>query len=224
MTSNPITLRDLKVDDRDDYGKVVAENVTFEQYMARYAEHFCEWVDGVVIEMSPIHIVHDRLMDYLRNLLKTYFALRPVGTVIGAPFVMKLDPVRSGREPDLQVILNVHRDRLEPTMVVGAADIVIEVVSTESEPRDYGKKFQEYEQGGVPEYWIFDPLRETTHFHRLNDKGVYVPHQPDGDGNYTTPLLPDFQLNVTGLWDEELPDIIQIVEMMKAMLADGSER
>jgi Uma2 family endonuclease len=40
----------------------------------------------------------------------------------------------------------------------GAADIVIELVSPESVHRDYGEKLYEYEQAGVPGYWIIDPL------------------------------------------------------------------
>jgi Uma2 family endonuclease len=223
MVSNPITSTQPDVnetEEKDSYGTVIAENVSFEDYMLRYAENFCEWVDGTVIKMSPIHIVHDRLTDYLRTLLKAYFALRPIGTLGGAPFVMKLEAARSGREPDLQVILKASEDKLQDTMVRGPADICIEVVSPESSARDYGKKFEEYEKAGVPEYWIFDPLRESTTFYRLNDKKVYMPQPLDSDGNYTTPLLPGFKLKVALLWEDELPDFFEIGDMVKAMLAE----
>ena len=44
----------------------------------------------------------------------------------------------------------------------GAADICIEVISPESVIRDRGEKFEEYERGGVGEYWIFDYLRARS--------------------------------------------------------------
>ena len=47
------------------------------------------------------------------------------------------------REPDIQMILDEHRNRLTRTQVEGAADLVVEVVSEESTSRDYGDKFAE---------------------------------------------------------------------------------
>jgi Uma2 family endonuclease len=85
-------------------GQIIATDVSFEDYMAHYAANFCEWVDGVVIKMSPVSKNHAQLTFYLQMLLNTYFGLRTIGDVIAAPFVMKLDDNKTGREPDLQVI------------------------------------------------------------------------------------------------------------------------
>jgi Uma2 family endonuclease len=76
----------------------------------------------------------------------------------------------------------------------------------------------EYEKEGVREYWIFDPERESTTFYRLQANGRYLAVQPDSDGFYRTPLLPDFGLPVTSLWDEHLPNMHEIFEIMKAMV------
>lgn len=199
-------------------GQIIATNVSFEDYMELYAANFCEWVNGVVIKMSPVSKSHARMTYYLQTLLTTYFNLRPIGDVIDAPFVMKLDDNKTGREPDLQVILNTNSGDFSETGMKGPADICIEVVSPESVIRDHGTKFAEYEAGGVPEYWIIDPLRNEARFYRLNDANIYIHFAPNTDGHYQTPQLPDFKLHVPTLWQESLPSNVQVVELVKTML------
>ena len=200
-------------------GDIVAVDVSADEYMERYAADFYEWVNGVVIKMSPVSSIHDDITVYLRGLLNAYFALNPIGRAKSAPFVMRLDAIASRREPDLQVILHDNPGEFTSTVMIGAADICIEVVSPESDARDYGEKFKEYEAGGVPEYWIIDPAREDCRFYRLNEKGIYKLFLPDADSIYETPKLPRLKLHVPTLWRDELPDILQVVESVKAMFA-----
>jgi Uma2 family endonuclease len=198
----------------------VPEFVSAEEYMAKYAEDFYEWEDGRLVKMAPIHFRHDQLTGYTRLLFNAYFALRPIGRVIGEPFVMRLAATRSYREPDLQIILNNNPGQFTDTAMIGPADICIEVVSPESGDRDYGKKFLEYEKAGVPEYWIFDPIREVARFNRLNANGVYADIAPDAEGYYQTPLLPGFRLHVPTLWQEVLPDFFEIGQLVRDMLGE----
>jgi len=199
-------------------GEIIAMDVSEDDYMELYAADFCEWVDGVVIKMSPIGLKHDEIVGYLRELLRAYFALKPLGKVISAPFVMRIKEPKSRREPDLQVILKDNPGTLHKTYMDGAADICIEVVSPGTESTDYGDKFKEYEAGGVGEYWIIDPRRESCQFYRLNDKQLYHLQAVDDEGYYSTPKLPAFKLHVPTLWQEELPTIVDVVEAVKAMV------
>jgi Uma2 family endonuclease len=194
-------------------------DISEEDYMRDYAESFHEWIEGVVIKMSPVSGKHDDITAYLRLVLDAYFALKPIGKVRSAPFVMRLKKPKSRREPDLQVILQDNPGKLEATYMDGAADICIEVVSPGTESADYGDKFKEYEKGGVREYWIIDPIREECRFHRLSDAKLYKQIIPDND-YYATPLLPQFKFHIPTLWDDELPDVVQIVLVTKSML-DG---
>lgn len=202
-------------------GEIVAVDVSEDIYMRDYAEYFHEWVNGVVTKMTPVSLKHDDLTGYTRALFEAYFALNPTGKVIGAPFVMRLKNITSRREPDLQIILKSNPGTLENTYMDGASDICIEVVSPGSVTTDYGEKLEEYERGGVREYWIFDPMRETTTFYRLNDKGKFQAHQPNAENVYSTPLLPNFKLHIPTLWRDELPTIIQVVKSVEQMLKDG---
>ena len=203
-------------------GAIVAVNVSEDDYMRDYAADFHEWIEGVVIKMSPVSGKHDELTGYLRELFRAYLALKPIGKVLGAPFVMRLDKPKSRREPDLQVILNDNPGTLTDTYMDDAADICIEVVSPGTEATDYGDKFSEYEKGSVGEYWIVDPIREECHFYRLTDKMLYKQQVVDDDGNYSPPSLPQFKLHVPTLWQDELPDFYAVAVAIKAMVDESS--
>lgn len=198
-------------------GHVIAVDVDVDIYMRDYAADFYEWVNGVLIKMSPVSGKHDGITNYLRNILDAYFSLRKLGTTRAAPFVMRMDKVNSRREPDLQVILNTNSGTLNDTHMDGASDICIEVVSPSNEGTDYGDKLREYELGGVTEYWLIDPRRQEVRFHHLTDTGLYKSILPI-DGIYNTPLLPDFQLTIETLWQDKLPDFYAIADVVKTMV------
>lgn len=197
-------------------GKIVATNVSWEEYMERYAAHFCEWIGGTVISMSPIHAQHDKLSRYLATLFDTYFELRPIGELRQAPFVMRIPDNDLTREPDLQIILENNPHNLTDTYMSGPADICVEIVSPESIQRDHGAKFEEYEKAGVPEYWILDPIHRETRFYRMNAEGIYQPI--DTDDYYETPRLPGIRIHIPTLWSDPLPKPTQIVQAVQAML------
>lgn len=203
---------------KKDTGEVIATGVTFEEYMDKYAGDFCELVAGEVIKMSPVTAEHVLLCAFLFNLFQSYFALRPIGKVMAAPFVMKLPTSKPKREPDLQIILDSNPAELTSTYLDGPADICIEVVSPGSLHVDRGQKFTEYEKGGVKEYWMFDPIHRESLFYRLNSEGVYIPQRSDQDGNYRTPALPNFVLHIPTLWECPLPNPGETFDLVKAML------
>ena len=64
----------------------------------------------------------------------------------------------SAREPDVLFLAKEHLGRLRDSHIEGPADLVVEIVSKESRGRDRGEKFYEYGEGGVPEYWLLDPI------------------------------------------------------------------
>jgi Uma2 family endonuclease len=201
---------------------IIAENVSADEYMEQYAEHFNEWVHGKVISLSPIHEDHDALTRYASFLLEAYFALRSIGVLREAPFVMSQLKAGHKREPDLLVVLNENLNRLKKTSLEGPADICIEVVSPATAAADYGAKFLEYELEGVREYWRWDKDRQEAAFYRLENE-KYVRITPDQDGNYRTPLLPGFVLHVPTLWGDTLPDYFEIGEYIKKMLEKASD-
>lgn len=179
------------------------ETMTYEEFLDWADEDtYAEWVDGEIIMMSPASKRHQQIVDFLTKILGIYVEQHDLGIVLSAPFQMKLD---NGREPDVLFVREEHQSRLQDTYLDGPADLLVEVVSPESGPRDRGDKFYEYEAGGVPEYWLIDPQREQAEFYQLNDKGRYRLVPADADGRYHSAVVTDFWLRVDWLWQEPLP-------------------
>jgi Uma2 family endonuclease len=99
-----------------------------------------------------------------------------------------------------------HADRLKETYFDGPADIVVEVLSPESEQRDRSIKFVEYEAGGVPEYWLVDPLRKEAYFYLLGGDGRYHLASISPDGVFRSRTLEGFWLKIDWLWRVPLLD------------------
>lgn len=200
---------------------IIAAEVSLEDYMEHYAELGCEWVEGTVYKVTPIGLYHEDIRDYVRDLLRIFLVFKPMGRVLGEPFVMRLPAFpKRRREPDLMVILNTNPHTLEDTYMNGPADICIEIVSPGSVSVDHGDKFVEYEKGGVTEYWILDSIRQEARFYRLNENGIYIRYTEDETGNYTTPQLPGLMIHVPTLWVQPHPNPVEIVETLRQMLKE----
>jgi Uma2 family endonuclease len=198
------------------YGlKIVAQDVSEEEYFINYEGSY-EWIAGAVIEMPPLTERNYNLQDYLADMFKAYFSLRPIGLIREDPFTMRLPDI-SNRQPDIQVILGDKQKNLEKTFMDGAANIAIEIVSDATAAIDRGVKFKEYQKGGVLEYWIIDPEAKEALFYRLNEEGKYIAQKVEND-TYKTNQLPDLVLHVPSLWEEKLPNMLQVLEAVKKML------
>jgi Uma2 family endonuclease len=185
--------------------------VTFEEFLAWTDEDtLAEWVEGEIVPLSPTSFEHQLLLGFLYELIVRYVRARQLGTVILPPFLMRLPTRPSGREPDLVFVSNAHAERLRQTYVDGPADLVVEIMSGDSEARDRGEKFVEYEAARIPEYWLIDPLRRDALFYQLDVDGRYQRAAIDQDGFYRSLVLPGFRLQVSWLWQRPLPAVAEI--------------
>jgi Uma2 family endonuclease len=180
-----------------------------------------EWVDGKVIVTSPASNRHQQLVSFLDHLLGQYVIYRQVGEVRIAPFQMRLS--RSGREPDMLFLKTEHRHRLKSTYLDGPADLVVEIISPESIGRDRGDKFFEYEEAGIPEFWLLDPQTRRAEFYQLDAAGRYRPIQPE-DGIYRSAAIHGFWLREEWLWQEPLPLPLKLLAEIAGLDASIGEK
>lgn len=191
--------------------------VSFEEFLAWAPDNaLAEWVDGEVLVMSPASAEHQHLVVFLVTLINLFLETHHLGTVMVAPFPMRIPSRPSGREPDLLFVSAEHLDRIQPTYLDGPADLAVEIVSPESDDRDRGAKFLEYEASGVPEYWLIDlPRHDAWFFHRGPD-GLYHPAPVEGDGIYRSMVLPGFWLKTSWLWERPLPPVTNVLRQIMA--------
>jgi Uma2 family endonuclease len=217
MTSEAIHQVNIRVD-----GAILATGVDYEAFL--HGDDFnglhAEWVNGLVILMPSIDARHDLLSQFLSSLFAAYLSETGSGILLRDPFIMRLPNVPSGRAPDCQVILNERLGQLRTYELDGPANLVVEIVSKGTHRRDRVEKFAEYEQGGVDEYWVVDYLRKEGLFYQRNAEGLYEPAELDEAGVYHSRVLPGLSLQVALLWEKQLPNIVEVVNMVMQMLRE----
>jgi len=180
--------------------------MTYEEFLQWADEDtWAEWVDGEVILSSPATERHQDLDGFLLALFRFFVDVHNLGVVFGPPFQMKTGPNLPGREPDIIFIAREHLDRLKDVFLDGPADLVVEIVSRDSRTRDSRDKLREYQEGGVPEYWMVDPDRQQARFYQLGEDGIYHLVSPDENGIYRSAVLKGLRLKVDWLWQKPLP-------------------
>ena len=188
--------------------------LSYKEFLEQYADTHAEWVDGEIIMGQPPSYAHQDDSDFLTALLRFYVEVRKVGKIISAPFQMRLDEQKSGREPDLMFIANENLNRIKATYLDGPADMVIEIISPESIGRDRGEKFVEYEAAGIREYWIIDPQRKQAEFYFLNDENRYELLFSGREGLFHSRVIEGLDLRVEWLWQTPLPELKQVLHEM----------
>ena len=198
----------------------VGQVVSYDEFLRReWPNPHVEWVHGEVVEMPPIGDDHADLNDLLRAVIRIFVERRKLGIVRSDPFNMKLGPNLSGRAPDLMFITKAHQRRVRKTHLEGPADLAIEIISPGSRNVDRGDKFDEYEQGGVPEYWLIDPERRVAEFYRLTGRGKdrrYRTMRVGDDGIFRSDILRSFWINVDWLWQKPLPEVLDVLSKIDA--------
>jgi len=170
-------------------------------------------IDGVVYMAPPDTPREDEICYLLRFLMRgccRYWQLG--GEVHGSRVAFVL-----GRwdvlEPDLSFVSADRTHLILDTHVQGAPDIAVEIVTDESLQRDYETKKLLYEEAGVREYWIADPLQQQCRFYRLS-RGRFVEVPLEGGRIFRSEVLPGFWLDAQWLLAEPLPDEFECLKQV----------
>jgi Uma2 family endonuclease len=198
------------------------ETMTFEAYLERYETYEggrTEWLAGkVAVYPMSNNVQHNHILAFFTTLLTLFLGFTRLGKIVIAGVPMKYSDDYPAREPDLMILLTPHLDQIADKYVDGIADVVIEIVSPDSVARDHVDKFREFERAGVPEYWMFDPMREDAAIWALDQHGRYRRVPLDAQGRLVSPLLPGFALDPALLWRSSLPDGQELWDILQAML------
>jgi len=118
--------------------------------------------------------------------------------------------------PDASFVASEHLDRVKATRIEGPADLVVEITSPETAGRDWGIKMRNYEQAGVREYWLVNPIVEQVNVYVLGNDGKYTGIAPDERGAYHSVVLPGLFISPQWLWPgpDQKPDTRAALQAM----------
>lgn len=150
---------------------------------ARREDCLVDWEEGVAIRMPPAHGRHGYFISYLHVDLNEFLRIREIGRAWSEVFVEFDDRVFGA---DLAVLFAQRLEHYQEGRIRGCPDIVVEVVSPNSEARDRTDKLEGYYQAGVAWYWIGDPIAGTLEEYKHSPQG----YLRSAAGNLETPFQP----------------------------------
>lgn len=198
--------------------EIIEKNVSYEDYLNRFAYSETEWVEGIVIK-APNGQEYRHLEQFLTNLLGYYLKSAEGGTVVRHTLVRPAKELPA-RRPDLAMILPYNAHIIHEREITGAPDVIIEIVSRQSHRRDRLEKFVEYEFAGVKEYWMIEPHMRSYLFCQLNERHIYDIPGIGEHGVYHSVVLPKLRLPVDMFWSKRFPDNRRVRDFVDEMLKD----
>jgi Uma2 family endonuclease len=138
--------------------------VTFEEFVDRIQENSgirYELHNGEIVEMAQPVGDHEEVKGFLARKVTVEFDRLDFPYIVPNQVIVKPPEKDSGYFPDVLVLnranlVNEPLWKKSSTLSLGASiPLVIEVVSTNWRD-DYHLKFADYEEMGIPEYWIID--------------------------------------------------------------------
>ncbi|MDN4606620.1 Uma2 family endonuclease [Sporosarcina highlanderae] len=129
-----------------------------------------ELIDGVPYNMTPApSTAHQLIVGELLFALRSHLGNSGCSIFV-APFDVQLDnnDKYTVVQPDISVFCN--KQNLYPNGAIGAADLIVEVLSPSTALKDRREKFTLYERSDVKEYWIVDHLNHTIEVYGLSEE------------------------------------------------------
>ena len=177
---------------------------TYADYLTWRLKERVELIKGKVFKMSPVpNVRHQRIASFLIRILGNHLEGKKC-EVFSAPFDVRLkkEDQYTVVQPDLCVICDSNK--LDEQGCIGAPDLIIEILSPGNSKKEMQDKFKLYEQAGVLEYWLVDPIREFVIVYHLNKDGVYSGSQLYLANQYIpSKVLKGFNLDASQILNEQ---------------------
>jgi Uma2 family endonuclease len=100
--------------------------------------------------------------------------------------------------------------RIVDGYIAGPPELIVEVARS-SRAFDLGKKKQDYERAGVPEYVVIELDPDRVHWFVLRE-GRYAEHPPGPDGVFRSEVFPGLWLDATAFYADDLEGLIATLD------------
>lgn len=161
---------------------------TIEDYLALPEGTRVELIDGAFYDMAETSVVNTYFATEIWSAYKSFIKSdNNSNIVMAAPLDVQLDcDDKTMVQPDAMIICD--RSKITKPRVVGAPDLIVEVLSQSNWYHDMVRKLKKYKNAGVREYWIVN----------IEEKSVLVYDFSKSD--FPTEYSFDDEVPV-GIWD-----------------------
>jgi len=129
-----------------------------------------ELLGGELVMIPSPNEYHQRISGKLEFILRAFVEDKNLGRVYDAPFDVAFSE-EDVVQPDILFISKARFKIITKEEILGAPDLVIEILSPVTAERDRTYKRTLYARYGVQEYWIVDPDKKTIEVLTLGKAG-----------------------------------------------------
>ena len=149
--------------------------------------------------MSPSPTSYHQLLSIrLSSMIQVYLdKIESNGICLYAPIDVRFDE-ENIFQPDLIYISAERKDELFHNQIMGAPDLVVEILSPSTAYYDLRQKKDFYEQYGVKEYLIIDPIKKDAEVYLLINEAFVLKQKQTGFIQLNT--LPGLEINLQKLF------------------------
>ena len=184
----------------------LTKEYTYSDYLLWQFSERVELIRGFIRKMSPApNRYHQVVSINLTGLFYNSFRKHPCDVYV-APFDVRL-PIPSKKkdttvvQPDICVVCD--KSKLDDAGCNGAPELMIEILSPNNSKHDLDTKFKLYEEAGVLEYWIVEPVEKMLLVYTLvNGKFIGLKPQTQGE-NIHSPLFSDLKIAIIDIFEED---------------------
>jgi Uma2 family endonuclease len=178
-------------------------------YADYYSWNFMERLEllrGRIFQLGAANTKHQRVGGKLYYELYGFLKGKTCQVFI-APYDVRLpiknrksdDQITTVVQPDLCIFCDP--DAIDERGACGVPDLIAEILSPGNPKHDLIRKFDVYQEAGVPEYWIADPVKEMVMVSIVQDSGTFAPTKIfTGDQQLEPRCIPDFSIPVKELF------------------------
>ncbi len=150
---------------------------SYADYLTWNDDRRYEIIDGEVFDMTSPGVLHQSISMELARVLANFFENKPC-KVFAAPLdvllaknASKAEEVFTVVQPDVMVVCDPKK--IEERGIVGAPDLVVEIISPSTSSKDNIIKRRIYEQAGVNEFWLVHPVDRLIRVYKLGKDGLF---------------------------------------------------
>jgi len=183
----------------------LSKQYTYSDYLKWHFSERVELIKGFINKMSPAPSRNHQVIS--KNIVFKYLLYfeNKKCNVFYAPFDVRL-PIKSSKkdttvvQPDLCIICD--EAKLDDQGCNGAPDLIVEILSPNNSKHDVHTKFNLYEESGVKEYWMVEPVERMVLVYTLQNN-KYIGLKPFTEGEIIqSPLFPDMKIEVETVFDK----------------------
>ena len=147
---------------------------TMEDYLALPEGTRIEMIDGVFYDMAAPTVIHQRIGLMIFNAFENHINKNGGKCITSAaPTDVQLDcDDKTMVQPDVLIVCD--RDKIIKARVVGAPDLIVEVLSPNNWYMDIIRKKDKYQNAGVREYWIVLPEQKKVLVYYFERSSEYI--------------------------------------------------